>query len=98
MIITLQEALEEKLKKELARQPEFSSNSFLEDVYSVLTLTEWSDDVILRFIKTPNLLREVAWRLRDDDVFSAVFEQRAIQLALEVVERQGDINATPSSI
>ena len=88
MVITLQEALEEKLKKELAKQSELFSRSFHEDIYSVLTLTDWSDDVILRLIKTPNLLREVAWRLHDDDAFSEVFEQRAIELTLELVEKR----------
>jgi len=87
MVITLQDALEEKLKKELAKQSELFSRSFHEDIYSVLTLTDWSDDVILRLIKKPNLLREVAWTLHDDDTFSEFFEQRTIQLTMELIER-----------
>ena len=87
MVITLQEALETKLKKELARSPEFLKQSFLEDICSVLIFTEWSDDVLPRLIKTPNLLREVALALHDDDMFSEIFEQRAKKLTLELIEK-----------
>ena len=85
MIITLQEALETKLKKELAKSPEFFRQSFLEDICSVLILTAWSDDVLPRLIKTPNLLREIALTLHNDDAFTEVFEQRAIKLTLELI-------------
>jgi len=87
MLITLQEALEAKLKRELAKSPEFLRQSFLLDICSVLILTDWDDDVLPRLIKTPNLLREIALRLHDDDVFSEVFEQRAIKLTLELIEK-----------
>ena len=88
MVITLQEALEKKLKKELAMPSEYFSRSFLEDICSVFAVNEWNDDVILRFIKTPNLLREVAWALHNDDALSEVFEQRTVQLTLELIARQ----------
>jgi len=89
MVITLQEALEKKLKKELERPSECFSRSFLEDIYSVLAVNEWNDDILLRFIKTPNLLREVAWMLHNDEVLSEVFEQRTVQLTLELIAKQG---------
>jgi len=77
-----------KLKREFEAPSRFSNHSFREDVYNLLTLTDWSDDVAARLIQIPNLLREVAVTLHDDDVFSAFFEQRTIQLALELLEWQ----------
>jgi len=86
MVITLREALEEKLKRELAKSPGLFRQSYLEDVCSVLTLSEWSDDVLPRLIKTPNLLREIALALHDDDAFSAFFEHRVRELTLELIK------------
>jgi len=79
-------ALEIKLKRELATPPKFFSQSFREDVYSVLALTEWSEDFMLRLIQTPDLLQEVMRSLHNDDVFSTLFEQRVKDLTLELVE------------
>ena len=82
-----QGALELKLKRELDTPPRFFSQSFREDIYSVLTLTKWSDELMSQLILTPDLLREVAWALHNDDVFSAFFEQRTIELTLELMEK-----------
>jgi len=79
--------LEVKLRRELETPTTFFSQSFYEDIYSVLALTEWSDEVILRLIRTPNLLQEVAQLLHNDDVFSTFLEQRIKDLALELVEK-----------
>jgi len=78
-------ALEIKLKRELEARSEQFRQSFHEDVCSVLTLTDWSDDVMLRLIQTPNLLQEVVSALHDDDVFSDFFDQRVKDLILELV-------------
>ena len=78
------EVLELKLRIEMEKPSEIFSQSFLEDIYSLLTLSEWSEDVLLRLIKTPNLLQEVAQRIHNDDMFSAFFEQRARELILEL--------------
>jgi len=79
--------LEAKLRRELATPPRFFSQSFREDVYSVLALTEWREDTMLRLIQTPNLLQEVMRSLHTDDVFSIFFEQRVKDLTLELVEK-----------
>ena len=49
--------LKAKLKRELEASSRCSTSAFREDVYSVLTLTEWSDDMLPRLVQTPNLLR-----------------------------------------
>ena len=74
-----------KLQLELETPSELFSRSFLEDIYSVLTLSDWSDDMLLRLIKTPNLLQEVARTLHNDDAFSAFFEQRTRELIIELI-------------
>ena len=81
-----QGALELKLNRELNAQSKLLSQSFLEDIYAVLLLSEWSDDVILRLLQTPSLLQEVAYALHNDDVFSMFFEQRVMDLTLELME------------
>ena len=83
MIITLERALEDKLNKELAKLN--SSNTFQEDVCGVLMLSDWSDDDLRRLIKRPNLLKEVALALHEDDAFSEFFEQRVQELTLELI-------------
>ncbi|MCL2568085.1 MAG: hypothetical protein FWE12_01440 [Oscillospiraceae bacterium] len=87
MIITLKEALEKKLEKELVQLSKRSKQSYLEDIWSVLALSEWSEEEIPRLLQTPNLLREVALTLQDDDVFLDFFEQRVKDLTLELVEK-----------
>jgi len=76
--------LELKLRVELEEPSELFSKSFLEDIYGILTLSEWSDAVMLRLIKTPHLLQEIAWALRNDDAFDTFFEQRVRALILEL--------------
>jgi len=78
--------LEQKLNKELERPSNLFNQSFLEDIHSVLTLNEWSDDVMLALIKTPNLLQALARILHNDDMLSALFEQRAKDLILELAD------------
>ena len=79
-------ALEIKLKRELDTLPSVFNQTFREDVCSVLTLSEWDDEVMLCLIQTPNLLEEVALSLHNDDLFSAFFEQRIGTLTLELVK------------
>ncbi|MCL2568295.1 MAG: hypothetical protein FWE12_02510 [Oscillospiraceae bacterium] len=74
-----------KLQLELESPSELFSRSFLEDIYSVLTLSEWSEDMLLRLIKTPNLLQKVGRVLHNDDVFSVFFEQRTRELIVELI-------------
>jgi len=80
--------LRAKLKREFEAPSRFSHQSFREDLYSVLSLTEWDDDVVLRLIQTPNLLRELTWALYNDDAFLDFFEQRAKALTLELIKNQ----------
>jgi len=80
-------ALKAKLKREFEAPSRFHNQSFREDVYSVLALTNWSDDVALRLVQTPHLLREVTWALYDDEAFLDFFEQRAKEVTLELIER-----------
>jgi len=82
-----QGALESKLKRELDVPSSLFSQSFREDIYSVLTLSEWSDEVTLRLIQVPNLLQEIVGALHNDDMLSAFFEQRTRDLILELVEK-----------
>ena len=77
--------LDLKLQLELEYPSGLFSRSFLEDIYSILTLNEWSDDLLLRLIKTPNLLQEVGRMLHNDDALSAFFEQRTRELIIELV-------------
>ena len=82
-------ALRAKLKREFEAPSRFHNQSFREDVYSVLSLSKWPDDVLPRLIQTPNLIREVAWALCDDDAFLDFFDQRVIALTLELVGNDG---------
>jgi len=79
--------LERKLIQELETPSQLFSQSLWEDVYSVLTLTEWNDEVMLYLVRVPGLLAEVAHALHNDDVFSGFFEQRTTDLILELTER-----------
>jgi len=76
--------LKAKLKREFEVPTRVISHSFREDVYHVLLLTKWPDDVVPRLVQTPNLLQEVALALHNDDVFSEFFEQRTKELTLEL--------------
>jgi len=76
------EILELKLQIELENPSKLFSRSHLEDIYSVLTLNEWSGGVMLRLIETPNLLQEIARSLHTDDALSEFFEQRTRELIL----------------
>jgi len=82
-----QSALERKLQRELGASSRVFSQSFLEDVYGVLILTDWHDDTMRRLIQRPNLLQEVAWAVHNDDVLSDFFGQRAKDLILELMEK-----------
>ena len=84
MAASKKEILELKLQIELESPSELFSRSFLEDIYSILTLSEWSEDLLLRLIKTPNLLQTIARTIHNDDIFSAFFEQRIRELILEL--------------
>jgi len=77
----------DRLDQELAKLSGTCKQSFYEDVHSVLTLSKWSDEEWQRFDRTPNLLREVALAVYDDDVFSTVFELRVKSLALELARK-----------
>jgi len=79
--------LERKLIQELETPSALFSQSFREDIYFVLTLSEWSDEVMLRLIQVPNLLSEAARLLHNDDVLSMFTEQRAKDLILELAEK-----------
>ena len=82
-----QGALERKLQRELETPSRVFSQSFREDIYSILTLTDWSDDAMLRLLQTPNLLHQVTWAVHNDDVLSDFFGQRAKNLILELIEK-----------
>ena len=77
-------ALARKLKHELDVLDLFT-NSFCQDICSVLTLTNWSDNVMVRLLQTPNLLREVAIALSDDDMYAAFLEERTRTLVLQLI-------------
>jgi len=86
MAVGKKEILELKLQIELEKSSELFSRSYLEDIYSILTLNEWSDDVMLRLIRASDLLQEIARTLHNDDVFSEFLEKRTRELILEFVE------------
>ena len=80
--------LEAKLKREFEEpQKCCPGQSFREDVYSVLSLSEWSDDVVSCLVRTPNLLQEVTLRIRDDQAFLDFFDQRVREVVLELIEQ-----------
>jgi len=79
------EMLELKLQVELENPSKLFSRSSLEDIYSVLTLNEWSDEVMLKLINAPDLLQEIARTLHNDDAVSEFLEQRTRELILEFV-------------
>jgi len=81
-------ALERKLKREFETPSALFRDSFREDVYNVLLLTAWSDEVALRLIQMPDLLRTVMLALRDDEVFDTFYERRIKQLTLDLVAKQ----------
>ncbi|MCL2842104.1 MAG: AbrB/MazE/SpoVT family DNA-binding domain-containing protein [Oscillospiraceae bacterium] len=80
-------ALKIKLKRELEVPCRVFSQSFREDVCSVLALSSWSDNVVSQLLQTPNLLREIAQALHHDDVFSEYFEQRTKELTLDYISK-----------
>ena len=80
-------ALELKLKQELEAPSRFFSQSFREDVHSVLAFAEWSDDVVSQLLQIPDLLQEIARVLHNDDAFSEYFEQRVTELTLEYLAK-----------
>ena len=79
--------LEKKLQREFEMLTRCCKQSFREDIYGVLTLTQWSDEEIRRLILIPNLLREVEMALNDDDMFLAFVELRTKTLALKLTEK-----------
>jgi len=80
--------LEKKLKREFEAISRCCRQSFREDIYSVLTLTKWSNEEVRRLSMTPNLLHKVEAALRDDDMYSDFFELRTKILALNLTIRQ----------
>jgi len=78
---------EMKLKQELELPSKLFCQSFYEDIYAVLTLRDWTDEHMLRFIQTPSLLQEVALALHNDNIFSAFYEQRIVDLTLKITEK-----------
>lgn|GEM_PF-1373749 len=76
--------LERKLILELQAPSKGFSQGFRKDIYSVLTRTEWQDDTIRRLLQTPKLLQKIARALHKDDLLSASFRQRTINLTLEL--------------
>ena len=85
VVITIREALERKLTIEFERLTRSPCQSFREDIYNFLILTEWPDDAVCRLIQTPNLLSKVELALRDDDLFGDFFELRAKALILALI-------------
>jgi len=85
--VNRQELFETKLQRELETPSGVFSQSFREDIYSVLTLTDWSECTMRRLMQTPNLLQEVAWAVHNDDVLSDFFGQRTKDLILELIEK-----------
>ena len=58
-------ALQAKLKREFEEPSTlFSNQMFREDIYYMLILSDWSDEVVRRLIQIPNLLWTVAWTRR----------------------------------
>jgi len=91
------EVLERKLTIEFETLTRSPCQSFREDIYNFLILSEWSDDAMSRLTRIPNLLQEVELALRDDDSFGDCFEQRAKALTLELAEHVED-HETPSGL
>ena len=82
-----QARLERKLQRELETPSQVFSQSFLEDVYGVLTLTDWNEETMHRLLQRPKLLQEVAWAVHNDDVLSDFFGQRAKDLIVALMEK-----------
>ena len=79
------EVLGLKLQIELENPSKLFSRSWLEDIYSILILDEWSNEVMHKLINTSDLLHEIARALHNDDVFSEFYEQRIRELILEFI-------------
>ncbi|MCL2841989.1 MAG: hypothetical protein FWE28_00795 [Oscillospiraceae bacterium] len=82
MPATLKDILDIKLQTEMHEPSQLFSQSFIEDIYSILTLNEWSDERLLRLIEVPNLLTTLAHALHVDDLFAEFFERRVRELVL----------------
>jgi len=61
------------------------SNILFEDIYNFLLLDSWSDEAVKSLLAKENLLNEVANRLREDDIFNHIFEERLRKVTLDYI-------------
>ena len=83
----LKEVLEVKVQNELQEMSTgLFSRSQLEDIGMFLINSSWSDRVLLSLIARPIVIRDLAYAIHLDEIFSAFFEVRLRELTLALAE------------
>ena len=74
--------LRKKMQKELSAPLIPWSDALLEDIYHIILLNEWDDEIFDGLQQVPTLLCDVATELHNDEMYQSFYSKRIEQLAL----------------
>jgi len=83
------ERLRRKLDAEFEELFSKSRSELLEDMYTILILTEPDDDTVKGLLAVPNVLQHLRQRLREDDEFEAFMEKKVQELTEKLTAEFG---------
>ncbi|MCL2546042.1 MAG: hypothetical protein FWE06_02450 [Oscillospiraceae bacterium] len=80
------ERLRRKLDAEFEMLFQKSRSELLEDIYTLLLLTELKDETVKGLLALPNALQHMRQRIRGDDEFEAFLEKKVKELTDELTD------------